>query len=83
MTRITGNPDYQDPFGNTLLHGAAMSGDVREAELLLEAGARPDIANREGRTPLHVAALFGHRKLYRLLSRRQRTGASRPSDPRR
>ena len=81
MTRIIGNPDYQDPFGNTLLHGAVISGDVREVEFLLAAGARPDIASRDGRTPLHVAAIFGHQELYRLLaavSHRQGTRAFQP-----
>ncbi len=68
MNHAIGNPNYQDPFGNTLLHGAALSGDVEEVRLLLAAGADPCIANREGRTPLHAAAIFGHQELYELLA---------------
>ena len=66
---IIRNPNYQDPFGNTLLHGAVISGNIQETERLLIAGADPNIANREGRTPLHAAAIFGHRRLYELLVR--------------
>ncbi len=63
------NPNYQGPFGNTLLHGAVMSGDVDEAQRLLLAGADPCIANREGRSPIQVAELLGHAELHRLLNR--------------
>src|SRR3970040_90486 len=45
--RALGNLDYQGPFGNTLLHGAVVSGDLREVEWLLAAGADPGIANRD------------------------------------
>jgi ankyrin repeat protein len=71
MSHAIRNPNYQGPFGNTLLHGAVISGDVEEVKRLLAAGANPDIANREGRTPLHAAVLFGHRELYELLARRR------------
>lgn len=64
-----GNLNYQGPFGNTLLHGAAVSGDRREVERLLAAGADPRIANRDGQTPLRVAAILGHHQLYELLAR--------------
>jgi hypothetical protein len=30
MARAPGNPDRQGPFGNTLLHSAVVSGDIRE-----------------------------------------------------
>ena len=63
-----GNPNKQGPFGNTLLHSAVVSGDVREVERLLAAGANPRIANHEGRTPLQVAVLFGHDHIYGLLA---------------
>ena len=54
------NPNFQGPFGNTLLHGAAMSGDTAEAHHLLQAGADPSIRNREGRTAADLAAMLGH-----------------------
>jgi ankyrin repeat protein len=64
---VFGNPNYQGPFGNTLLHGAVMSGDVQEVERLLSAGADPNIANRDGRTPVDVAMILGHRSISALL----------------
>jgi ankyrin repeat protein len=61
------NPNVQGPFGNTLLHSAVVSGDLREVQRLLAAGADPRIANREGHTALRVAALLGHEDIHRLL----------------
>ncbi len=69
MRSAIGNPNYQGPFRNTLLHGAVLSNDRREVERLLSAGADPRIANREGRSPLPVAELLGHAELYQLLNR--------------
>lgn len=60
--------DFQGPFGNTLLHGAVMSGDAREVKRLLDAGADPRIRNREGRTPLEVAEMLGRPRVRVLLS---------------
>jgi ankyrin repeat protein len=71
--------NYQDPFGNTLLHGAAVSGDLQEVERLLAAGADPMIANRDGRTALHAAAILGHRQVYDLLAEWPRSRARRES----
>jgi ankyrin repeat protein len=61
------DPNYQGPFGNTLLHGAVVSGDVDEVRRLLAAGADPRIANRDGKTPVHAAALLGHAQIEALL----------------
>jgi ankyrin repeat protein len=69
MPSAIDNPNYQGPFGNTLLHGAVLSNDLSEVERLLSAGADPRIANREGRSPIQVAELLGHLELYRLLNR--------------
>ena len=69
MAQALGNPNRQGPFGNTLLHSAVVSGDVREVERLLSAGADPRIANREGQTPLRVAAILGHDDIRDLLAR--------------
>ena len=63
-----GNPNRQGPFGNTLLHSAVAGGDLDEVQRLLAAGANPRIANREGHTPLRVAALLGHDDIRQLLS---------------
>ena len=61
------NPNVQGPFGNTLLHSAVLSGDIREVQRLLAAGANPWIANREGHTAVRVAALLGHEDIHKLL----------------
>ena len=66
-------PNYQGPFGNTLLHGAVVSGDAHEVKRLLDAGADPKIRNRDGRTALHAALLLHRRKIYAML----RAAASR------
>jgi ankyrin repeat protein len=68
MAATTGNPNYQGPFGNTLLHGAVVSGDVREVKRLLAAGADPRIANHDGKTAVQAASLLGHAEVYRLLA---------------
>ncbi|HEU4351960.1 MAG TPA: ankyrin repeat domain-containing protein [Burkholderiales bacterium] len=67
MARPLGNPNRQGPFGNTLLHSAVASGDLREVERLLAAGADPQIRNRDGHTALSAAGILGHREIYRRL----------------
>ncbi|MEO8751313.1 MAG: ankyrin repeat domain-containing protein [Casimicrobiaceae bacterium] len=42
---------------NTALHLAALLGNGRATELLLQNGAQPDARNAQGHTPLHWAAL--------------------------
>jgi hypothetical protein len=69
MAPPLGNPNTQGPFGNTLLHSAVISGDLREVQKLLAAGADPRIANREGHTALRVAAILGRDDLYGLMAR--------------
>jgi len=69
MIRSLGNPNAQGPFGNTLLHSAVATGDLREVQRLLAAGANPRIANHEGQTALRVAAILGHDEIYGILSR--------------
>ena len=41
--------------GGTALHWAAHFGEVKIAELLIRAGARPGIADDTGVTPIHLA----------------------------
>jgi uncharacterized protein len=62
-------PNYQGPFGNTLLHGAVVSGDEREVKRLLAAGADPRIRNRDGHTPMQVAQMLHKTKICALLKR--------------
>ena len=61
------NPNRQGPFGNTLLHSAVASGDAGEVRRLLDAGANPGIANRDGHTALRVAVLMGRGDLYDMM----------------
>src|SRR3982751_2315445 len=46
--------------GATALHWAVYHDDVAAVRLLLNAGARVDVQNREGITPLYMAAAYGH-----------------------
>jgi ankyrin repeat protein len=43
----------------TALHAAAERGQVAAAKVLLEHGAKPDLKDPDGRTPLHVAGYQG------------------------
>jgi uncharacterized protein len=51
------------------LHAAAVKGDVAEIERLVAAGERLDVQDANSRTPLHVAAFFGHQDAARTLLR--------------
>ena len=56
--------DQQDHDGNTALHVASFIGDIKTIHLLVQAGAKRDIRNNEGRTPIQTAqamsgSLFG------------------------
>jgi len=56
--------DYKQPIssggGNTLIHLAAISPDSGPLEYLLSIkGTDPNIKNKEGETPLHMAAEYG------------------------
>jgi ankyrin repeat protein len=63
------DPNFQGPFGNTLLHSAVVNGDIDEVKRLLVAGADPRIANRDGKTAVHAAAILGHAEIEALLGR--------------
>ena len=67
MPSTTSNVNYQGPFGNTLLHGAVLNGDVREVQRLLAAGADWTLVNRDGRTALDTAVLLGHQDILALI----------------
>lgn len=45
-----------DRYGRTLLHHAALNGDLPQLQTLLAAGAAVNVADDDGWTPLHFAA---------------------------
>src|SRR5207244_5478434 len=45
--------------GTTAVHWAVYKDDLEMLEMLVAAGARADVAHREGGTPLHEASLLG------------------------
>ena len=53
--------------GQTPLHYAATSGNIKVAQILIENGADPNAANVEGRTPIFNAAEEGRREVAQLL----------------
>ncbi|MEI6558263.1 MAG: ankyrin repeat domain-containing protein [Rhodospirillaceae bacterium] len=60
------NPNDADE-GTTPLIWACQYGSEKFVQLLLEAGADPNLADEEGETPLHVAAFGGYEECVRLL----------------
>ena len=60
--------DWQDAdFGQCALWWLAMHGNAELAALLIEAGCDVDLADRDGWTPLSVAAYYGHTEVVRAL----------------
>src|SRR5688572_28802639 len=49
--------------GATALHWAVYRDDLIAADLLLQGGARPDVVNRTGITPLAMAAMYGNPRM--------------------
>ncbi len=62
-------PGADDVAAYTGLHAAAMRGDAAEIERLLRAGAAPNVRDRRGRTPLHVATHARRHDAIRALAR--------------
>eukprot|EP00191_Tetraselmis_sp_GSL018_P002986 CAMPEP_0177597316 /NCGR_PEP_ID=MMETSP0419_2-20121207/11637_1 /TAXON_ID=582737 /ORGANISM="Tetraselmis sp., Strain GSL018" /LENGTH=864 /DNA_ID=CAMNT_0019089459 /DNA_START=236 /DNA_END=2828 /DNA_ORIENTATION=- len=58
-------PDKQN--GNTDLHLAVISSEIRVAEDLIDAGTCVDVANHLNQTPLHLAAWIGADEFVKLL----------------
>ena len=52
---LGGDANAVDASGNTALHGAALRGANGAVSLLVEAGARLDVKNKRGWTPLRIA----------------------------
>ena len=59
--------EHKDEHGRTLLYTASKSGFYGTCKMLLKNGASVDEAQRDGSTPLHGAAFFGHAQVVRLL----------------
>ena len=47
-------------LGNTALHQAAINGDIKSTQYLIEAGADPNITNNQGLKPVDYAAKYGY-----------------------
>ena len=58
---------YRDEHGRTLLYIASKSGFYDTCKLLLQKGASVNEPQRDGSTPLHGAAYFGHELVVGLL----------------
>ena len=52
---------YLGDVGRTPLHKAAFKGNTEIVKMLLEAGANPNKADKEAKTPLHEAVISGRR----------------------
>jgi len=63
----TGNLNYQDMWGNTMLMEAAKKGHIKVARLLVEKGADIHLLDLDGATALHDASRNGHEELVKLL----------------
>jgi ankyrin repeat protein len=84
LARMAGSIDFQGMtptsvnergiLGDTPLHLAAVSGDIRVGKILLDAGADPNIRGEYGDTPLHQAVGQKHYDFVKLLLTR---GASK------
>lgn len=51
---------YRTPEGDSCLHIAAMRGDLRAVQLLLNAGLDVNLLGDLGNTPLHYARMAAH-----------------------
>lgn len=74
------NLETTDQEGNTPLHHAVMLGSVRGAEALLSHGAKVNVKNRSGQTPLSLAKTRKNSAMTELLSRKpSRTNKPKPA----
>ena len=74
------NVNAQDADGDTALHGAAQSGNVEIARILLDKGANLNAKNRQGGTPLMWAAVYGHEDAAELLLSRGADSSLKDND---
>lgn len=59
-------PDVVDDEGRSALHWAADEGNVDAIDILIAAGLEVDGQDTDGMTPLHYAALCGHRQVIQI-----------------
>ena len=52
------NLNRVDEHGNTLMHIAAQTGNIRIGKLLVRKGANPNHQNKQGQTPGHFAVAY-------------------------
>ena len=67
------DPNLVDETGSTALHGAASKGFESVIQLLSQAGAKLDVENKSGQTPLALTVARGHNDAAELL---RKLGAS-------
>ncbi|CAH1231144.1 ANK3 [Branchiostoma lanceolatum] len=58
----------QSKDGSSLLHLSVKRARIKTVEVLVQAGANRAALDRDGRSPLHLAAADGHKELVKLLS---------------
>jgi len=64
LAKLTGNINLKEKrFGNTVLHIAAINGDIESTDYLLDARANPKLINKIGLSPAECAAKYGFVKL--------------------
>ncbi|KAJ0065093.1 hypothetical protein NL108_005568 [Boleophthalmus pectinirostris] len=65
------DPTVRDPiFGLTVLHDAAREGFEDTVRVLLDHGADVNVTDDRGYLPLHLADMYGHKSVVKLLNRR-------------
>lgn len=52
----------RDKTGNSALHVAIYNGYYEMAEKILRKGGNPNVQNKKGNTPLHIAFQMNHEK---------------------